>query len=204
MPLTRLPLTTGVSGTLAAGNGGTGVTSADNIGNFVLLNSGTISSVTSFEFDNTHITDTYKFYEVNFTFYTGTNNFDYYLQTSTDNGSNYSGGASDYAWTFTTVGTQGSFSGLFDQDDSGMVLAKNVSDGAGFPISGRVRIMNPTDSTIATTFQSLCVGFHNTNDDVKQLNVFGRRQATEDNDAIKFITTQTMTSGHYALYGVRS
>ena len=37
MPLTRLPLTTGVSGTLAAGNGGTGVTSADAIGNLVKL-----------------------------------------------------------------------------------------------------------------------------------------------------------------------
>ena len=62
MPLTRLPLTTGVSGTLAAGNGGTGVTSADEIGNLVLLNSASSTTdVTEIDFSS-YVSTTYDEY----------------------------------------------------------------------------------------------------------------------------------------------
>jgi len=63
MPLTRLPLTTGVSGTLAAGNGGTGVTSADEIGNMVLLHTAEGSTaVSEVDIDSTYVNSTYDSY----------------------------------------------------------------------------------------------------------------------------------------------
>jgi len=86
MPLTRLPLTTGVSGTLAAGNGGTGVTT----GTSVLLSTATADNDASIIFDNTIFTDTYntyKFVGQNLKFATDDQRAEFHL--STDNGSNY-------------------------------------------------------------------------------------------------------------------
>lgn len=205
MALSKINLTNAVTGTMPVGNGGTGVTTAAdlaNTGNMVLLNSGTISSATAVEFNSTYITDTYKFYDLHLSFYTA-NNFQCYIQTSTDNGNSYAGGASDYAWVFGNTGTQGSFASIYDQDDTAMIVGDSMADGAGDGWNGRIRIMNPTDSTRATTIQSLATGFHETNDDVKQLNSFGRRQALEDNNAIRFTSSQTMTAGNYALYGYK-
>jgi len=93
MPLTRLPLTTGVSGTLPIGNGGTNVTtSADlaNTGNLVLLSSQTASSDASVIFDNTLITSTYDDYLlIGACCKPATDNVTGKLEISTDNGSNF-------------------------------------------------------------------------------------------------------------------
>ena len=63
MPLTRLPLTTGVSGTLPVGSGGTGVTtSADlaNTGNMVLLSqASSTTAVGSIDFTTSSLYDDY-------------------------------------------------------------------------------------------------------------------------------------------------
>jgi hypothetical protein len=205
MAIIKTNVERGVTGTMPLGNGGTGVTTAAdlaNTGNMVLLNSGTISSATAVEFNSTYITDTYKFYDFYLSFYTASN-FQCFVQTSTDNGSSYAGGASDYAWVFGHTGTQGGFASIFDQDDTAMIVGDSIADGAALPWSGRIRIMNPTDSSIATTIQTTAVGFHETNEDIKQLLSFGRRQAAEDNNAIRFTSSQTMTAGNYALYGYK-
>jgi len=95
MPLTRLPLTTGVSGTLAAGNGGTGVTSADAIGNLVLLSSTTLNADTEVIFNNTIITSTYKSYIIRgVKVHSSTDNNAFYFRVSDDNGSSFKN--SDY------------------------------------------------------------------------------------------------------------
>ena len=67
MPLTRLPLTTGVSGTLPVGNGGTNVTTTadlQNIGNLVLLETTTVTSVSSITVGASAIDDTYEQYQI--------------------------------------------------------------------------------------------------------------------------------------------
>mgnify|MGYP003331422041 FL=1 len=109
----------------------------------------------------------YKYYDLLITGYSGTNNFQTGITTSTDNGSAYAGGSSDYGWMFTSTGTQGSYGGLYDQDDTGVVINDSQSDGAGTGFAHRIRITNPMSSTHATQFQWTGVGHHQSNDDVK-------------------------------------
>ena len=166
------------------------------------VTSGTLSSVTSLALSSTYITSTYQYYDLLLTCYSGTNNFQTYIRTSTDNGSAYNTGASDYGWMFTNVGTQGGYSGSYDQDDTGVVINDSQSDAAALGVAHRIRICNPMSSTHATQFQWTGVGHHQTNDDVKTLYGVGFRQAAEANNNIQVNFSQSVT-GSYVLYGIK-
>ena len=96
MPLTRLPLTTGVSGTLAAGNGGTGVTSADEIGNFVKLASTTASSASNVDFNSTTFSTDYKMYKIIIQELTVSTDSALEFLVSNDNGSTFDNSSNQY------------------------------------------------------------------------------------------------------------
>jgi hypothetical protein len=171
-------------------------------GDVALLTSGTLSSASSLALSSTYITSTYQYYDLLITGYSATNNFQTYMRTSTDNGSAYNSGASDYGWMFTSTGTQAGYASIADQDDTGVVINDEQSDGAATGFAHRIRITNPMSSTHATQFQWTGVGHHQSNDDVKALYGVGFRQAAEANNNIATYFSQTVT-GSYVLYGIK-
>ena len=166
------------------------------------LISGTLSSASSLALSSTYITSTYQYYDLLITGYSSTNNFQTGITTSTNNGTSYAGGSSDYGWCFTSTGTQSGYASISDQDDTGVVINDEQSDGAGLGFAHRVRITNPMSSVHATQFQWTGVGHHQTNDDVKPLYGVGFRQAVEQNNNIRVSFSQTVT-GSYVLYGIK-
>ena len=171
-------------------------------GDIVKLISGTLSSASTLALSSTYITSTYQYYDLLITGYSGTNNFQTGITTSTDNGSAYAGGSSDYGWMFTSTGTQAGYASIADQDDTGVVINDSQSDGAGTGFAHRIRITNPMSSTHATQFQWTGVGHHQSNDDVKALYGVGFRQAAEANNNIRVSFSQSVT-GSYVLYGIK-
>ena len=133
MPLTRLPLTTGVSGTLAVGNGGTGVTNADDIGNFVKIDSqsGTdLSSVNALDID---LPDTYKAFKLDIHFKPKTDGAHLYFRFSTDGGSSFYSGSSDYGYAMTHIynSTDNITDNEQDSDSSQIFLSKGLGNNTG-------------------------------------------------------------------------
>jgi len=166
------------------------------------LISGTLSSASSLALSSTYITSTYQYYDLLITGYSSTNNFQTGITTSTNNGTSYAGGSSDYGWCFTSTGSQAGYASIADQDDTGVVINDEQSDGAALGFAHRVRITNPMSSVHATQFQWTGVGHHQTNDDVKPLYGVGFRQAVEQNNNIRVSFSQTVT-GSYVLYGIK-
>ena len=171
-------------------------------GDIVKLISGSLSSASTLALSSTYITSTYQYYDLLISGYSATNNFQTGITTSTDNGSAYAGGSSDYGWAFTSTGSQAGYASIADQDDTSVVINDEQSDGAGTGFAHRIRITNPMSSVHATQFQWTGVGHHQSNDDVKPLYGVGFRQAVEQNNNIRVSFSQTVT-GSYVLYGIK-
>jgi len=168
----------------------------------VKLTNAAISSATSFSITSTHITSTYKFYDLVIEGSTpsGSNDWFAYLQTSTDNGSSYDSGGTSYKWTTLNTGTQGSFSSVYDQDgDSSLRLISAASDILDFTTT--IRMFSPTDSSKYTNFVGSGMGGHQSNDDAKPAFFIGVNRVHQAVNNIK-VTFSTAFTGNYYFYGV--
>jgi len=165
MPLTRLPLTTGVSGTLAAGNGGTGVTSVDSIGNLVKVATATFSADASVEFTSLSDYDYYEFHFYNMKPTTDGNNT-LLLSASTD-GTNYNTGIYQasiisYNKNDGTAGGGAFANSAFatENDTNGVLISERFGSGTGESQDGKISLYQPSSTSKYKYYQTQYSGYH--------------------------------------------
>lgn len=169
-------------------------------GDWVLVSSATASSSTSIDF--TGLSSTYFAYKIVIQgMKPGTDSVDFLIRTSTDGGSTYDSGASDYKWV--NEGTGASVVGIRDSADSSIQVA-----GTGFAVltttspavySADITLYNPS-STEPTQ-----LGWHfiYNGSAVAQLVGGGIVSAAADVDAIRFfMSSGNIATGEFRLYGL--
>lgn len=128
------------------------------------------------------------------------------MRTSTDNGSTYDSGASDYAWNMMYLNQVGSENSEFDQADSFIQLVgdggtNDMGTGTNEKGSGTIWIYNP--SATKYTFINSETFFFNQDLENTATYVAGVRLSAADVDAVQLLmNTGNIASGEFTLYGV--
>jgi len=165
-------------------------------GGLVFLASTDISSAATVDFtafDGTQY-DAYKFVLQNVI--PATDNVELYLRTSTDGGSTYDSGASDYLW----AGSMNSFEAEGSGGQVEISAGEGIGNGAGEDgISGTIEIAGPHLA------KETYVNFHVSFDDNGLKNCVGGgvRNSSADVDAVRLLMSSgNITSGTITMYGM--
>lgn len=126
-----------------------------------------------------------------------TNNAQLLLRTSTNGGSSYDSGASDYAWSYVFFGT-----GTADQDDASIRVAIAVgSNDDG--VSGTLNVNGP--HLAKKTIVEWNVGYFNSSSTLSRTTGSGARLSSADVDAVQFLMSSgNIESGTITMYGLRN
>jgi len=129
-----------------------------------------------------------------------------WLRTSTDNGSNYDDGGSDYIWSMWTVHDGGS-DGEGDTSDSKIILlgtpGEELGTASGETSSGTLRIFDPSSSN----YTRFCFNGSFTEDSSYHASMHeaGMRLSTTAVDAIEFsMSAGNIATGNFKLYGFKA
>lgn len=166
-------------------------------GSYELISTVTASGVASVEF--TDLTSAYSAYEVWFQ-NTGSASPRLRLRTSTNNGSSYDSGASDYAYVGNHI-LQSSSRVFASTGASGIIFS--LADGSALLGQGEMRltIFRPSDTVYTTVFWNSKFWL-STIANSYMMGV-GRRLSAADVDAIQFTYTDASNiTGIFKLYGV--
>jgi len=197
MPLTRLPLTAGVSGTLPIANGGTGST----LGTDVLLSTTTISSaVASISFDSSLITSDYDIYKIIYGDLQISNGGGYQIRFSPDNGTTVrTTGYNAVRWRMYTSDDGSNFIENKDYYSTGVFYNSPASSDKCF---FEHTFFNLLDSDIKSTCNTIG-GFGNTAAYHTNGIFTGRYDTAEAHNYIEIGgATGNLTSGKISLIGV--
>jgi len=170
---------------------------------WVYLDSKTAAGSTSLDFaasiNSTY--DEYVFEMVNIV--PATNAVALYLRTSTDGGSSYAAGGSDYSYG-SIYQTAGTVSAVQSAAAAQIQIADTISNTASHGgVSGQLRIYSPSDATAQkrVMFETSSTDAGST---IFNYRGSGMRLATADVDAVRFIMSSgNITSGTIRMYGVR-
>jgi len=173
-------------------------------GGLVLLAEKTASSDTTIDFDSL-INSTYDEYEIRFyNVIPATDAVNLFLRTSTDGGSTYDSGASDYAWSAGgIVGAGGVISDGSSNSAAILITASNTvgSDTNETGVSGTIRLIRPSVAQYFALMYS--VKYTQSNGDRGFINGMGERNTSADVDAVRFLfSTGNIESGVFYLYGI--
>jgi hypothetical protein len=167
-------------------------------GAWELLATQTASSDATIDFISA-ITSTYDTYAVIYNGVTVGANASLYLRTSTDNGSSFDGGASDYYYRYVT--NSGSVSGA-STAAAQIALTTVIGPAAGESGNGIIYIHDPLNSSLVTTFTYQSTMTFTTA--CTSLTGSGTRQAVADVDALRFLlNTGNIQTGDFYLYGLK-
>lgn len=115
------------------------------------------------------------------------------MRVSTNGGSSYDSGGSDYAWSWQRWAGGISFDGS-DSADSQM---RFVDSGGAETIQASIEFMDQSNAGARTIFR-----FNGANNEEERYEANGSRLTNQDTDAVRiFYATGTFTSGSYAVYG---
>jgi len=130
------------------------------------------------------------------------------FRTSTDNGSTYDSGASDYAWN--SIGTNDG--GTFDPEGSagdtkisliGDQSSEEMGSGTNETASGYIWIFNPSGTDYTKVFYAF--SYTDLVDDQCSVTGGGSRLSAADVDAIRlFMDSGNISTGNFRLYGMRA
>ena len=176
-------------------------------GDLVKISTATASNSASVEF--TGLSSDYKKYIVLITgLHPATDAVSFFMRTSTNNGSSYDSGSTDYQWVMTrNVVTY--IQATNDKDDSEIHL---IDDGGTYGLSSdgvedanmTIEIFNPSDSSRNTTIR--WEGAYNNEFATEYTNIrgAGQRKSTADVDAIQFLMSSgNISTGEFTLYGLK-
>lgn len=169
------------------------------------LRSVTASSQASVDFDQGNIDDTRRVYVIEFTdVHPATDGTTLDLVVSTDGGSSYKTGASDYRYVEHNAKDSSSTGTVGNQGDSVIRVSTFQGGGADEIISGTIRIYQPaeasTETAIATLQHAVDAGGK-----TRVATIAGRRTNTEANDAVRFkFGSGNIVRGNFDLYGVNT
>jgi hypothetical protein len=134
-----------------------------------------------------------------------TDTADLWMRVSEDGGSSYKAGASDYRWCRSTLTDAGTRSEAGDTADAQIVLATNLGTGTGETLCGSVDFFAPGGAAKNKLVrgQLACLDAAPVAKDVTATGAYvGTVNAV---NAIRFLmSTGNITSGTFALYGIRN
>lgn len=177
--------------------------STPSSGAWVYISSQTASSSATIDF--TGLSSTYLAYAIVLNkVLPATDNVSFWCRTSTNNGSSYDAGASDYSWGIS--GQEGAaFIAASDQADNQIKLvgiSQLASNVAGEGITGTVNITGHSDAAYCNVHSDLTFMGASTNYAIPTITC-GRRVAAADVDAIRFLfSSGNIASGTFTLYGL--
>jgi hypothetical protein len=201
-------IATPISGTPTSSNflRGDGTWNSPSAGAMTLITTTTASSSSSIDF--TGLSSTYKTYVVIVSNCVPTSDGDIFsFKTSTDNGANYDGGASNYITQFNGAIAGGNYSTLLYAGNgtriwlTGGVGVSSTASNGGW--SGVVNILNPAN--VSNTYVTFSGGAYNgTPYNWGAYSGIGSRlNATGAVNAIRFYwNSSTIASGTFKLYGI--
>lgn len=174
-------------------------------GDWVLISSATASSSATIDF--TGISSTYYMYIVVLeAILPATDDVDLLIRTSTDGGSSYDAGSTDYLYMMRGANWDATASGT----GSGVAAAASIfmtntgqGSAAAEHLSGVVNIINPSaTNTTHVSFDQLYSDFGGT---LTFMHGWGKRNSAADVDAIRFLySSGNIASGEFKLYGIKA
>lgn len=192
---------------IAITNGAGSITVDNNAtgGNLVKIGTATASSSASIEF--TDLSSTYFLYILRYNdLLPATDATTLYFRTSTDNGSTFDSGASDYAWNALLISETGAPTGYDDIADGLIEImgpaasSDEMGSGANETGSGVIYIYNP--SAVKYTFINFLGNYINEASQGIKFNGGGYRQSAADVDAVQLLMDSgNIASGTFVLYG---
>ena len=193
---------TGTSGQALTSNGTTAAPSFQDIGARVLISSASASSSASITFTS-GIDSTYDHYILHFTdVFPGTTNTYLWFRTSTDGGSTYDNGASDYIYGIRHFISNGSPTDSESTGDTKITISpQNSTSGGDNVYAGDIHLFNPSGTTNDTNILLEMGGSRGSSQGYVGT---GRRNAAADVDAVQFIMSSgNIASGDFYLYGIK-
>jgi hypothetical protein len=180
---------------------GAGTLPTMQIAGLTYISTGTASSSATLDFTN--LSNTYSSYLfVLNKILPATDNVGLIFRTSTNNGSSYDSGATDYKYAISTVNDAGVYSAVFSTgDSSGALTSTNIGNAAGRFCDATVQLFLPSDASNCRAYVNLA---HINNTGVfKICTGAAERHTAADVDAIRFLMTSgNIASGTITLYGV--
>ena len=134
-----------------------------------------------------------------------TDGVNFYMRTSTNNGSSYDSGASDYKYNIARSNTStATVSGVNDTADAQIVLNSSaLGSDTNEDLVGVVEIMNPSNTKF-TRVTSL-INFETSANHIERCHTIGERSSAADVDAIQFLfSSGNVESGTFKLYGLKA
>lgn len=202
-PSSHVLTMTGSGGLSTSGAGNTVTVDGSGLnGKLILITSSTASGDASICF--TDLSSSYFMYVVVLDMVicaTDTDNL--CLRTSTDNGSSYDSGSSDYTYNAVTIDYNENVAIAGDADDSEIELIRSCGTGSNEFCTGLVYLMNPS----GTTYTNIMWEFYCRKSDAIPYYIKGRgaRLSAADVDAVQFfMSSGNISSGTFKLYGVKA
>ena len=128
-----------------------------------------------------------------------------YMRTSTDGGSSYDSGSSDYDYRSAAINNSGTFESTGSVDSTFMGLNQGVSSigsASGEGISLILQLYQPSNSSLFTTMSYQGTAIYSEGSMRPQFGS-GARMATSDVDAVQFLfSSGNLESGEINMYGV--
>lgn len=172
-----------------------------------LLATGSVSNVATVPIVLTAFT-AFRAIEISYRFIPATDGANLLLRTSTNGGSSYDSGASDYDWAtleVVAVGGGASSDNGDDSDSSIQLTFNNIGSASSEGITGRLEIIDQTNTALFTKVRNHG-SFMDSNSSgggtrTNILTSGGTRRAAADVDAVQFRMSTGNITGTYTVYG---
>ena len=177
-------------------------------GSMVLLATATASASATIDFDSGIDFAAYKKYVLEFSdLVAASDDVDLMIRTSTDGGTGYDAGGTDYTYTFERLIDSSTVAVVRSGAATSVPISTNpTSEGwgntAGESVAGSITLWNPS-GTRNTMMDFVVTGQTATSGDLCICSGSGMREAAEDVDGIRIVMESgNITSGVFKLYGV--
>ena len=181
--------------------GSSTVATVTQANNWVKISSSTASSSASISF--TGLSSTYRVYRIEITDAApATDGVALYMRTSTDNGTSYDSGVSDYQWSLLVTDTSGNSPKVDTADSSIELTDTDLGNGTNETCCVDINLYDPstakyTKATWTSTYASSSSAAR------RSITGGGYRQSTTAVDAIQFLMSSgNISSGTFSLYGL--
>lgn len=174
-----------------------------SVGGRVLI--GTVTAASSSTVSFTGLSSDYDYYELEIVSYkSSTNGQSITLRTSTNGGSSYDAGASDYRFCERAVGSNAAATNYGDDAHTGITIAGFAYVNSSYPTHVKIRFNKPSAADYFTCrWEGVCEGYNGATNRGFFFEGAGTRLTSADVDAIRIIPSAgVITTGQFKMYGV--